>query len=112
MKPVIDLLKQKNNYLSQFEKMNVFECRRLQSGDYSHIEQFYYSRQIILDAIENIDNSLKTYRVQKVSEENKKTILNLLNEKRKITLSILRQDIIIHSYLNDLQYDVLENQTA
>ena len=113
MKLIIELLKQKNNYLSQFKKINAFECHRLQSGDYSHIEQFYYSRQIILDAIDNIDTSLKEYRAdRKASEEDKQTIRDLLNEKRKITFHILRQDMVIHSYINGLQYDVLESQTA
>ncbi|MDE0118924.1 MAG: hypothetical protein OXM55_02810 [Bdellovibrionales bacterium] len=112
MELVIDLLQQKNNYLLQFEKIGFFECQRIRAGDYSHIEQFYYSRQIILDAIENIDIQIKNYTPQHVSKEYKKTIKALLQKKRAITKSILQQDIMIHSYLNDLQYDIVEDQTA
>ena len=112
MELVIDLLQQKNNYLIQFEKISSFECQRLQSGDYSHIEQFYYSRQIILDAIENIDTHLKNYTPHNTSAKHKETIRTLLKKKRAITKSILQKDILIHSYLNDLQYDVIEDQIA
>ncbi|MDE0518778.1 MAG: hypothetical protein F4X95_03820 [Oligoflexia bacterium] len=112
MELVIDLLQQKNNYLLQFEKMGSFECQRLRTGDYSHIEQFYYSRQIILDAIENIDIQIRSYTPQQISKEHKETIKALFQKKRAITKSILQQDITIHSYLNNLQYDVVEDQTA
>ena len=113
MKLVIDLLKQKNNYLSQFEKISSLECHRLQSGDYSHLEQFYYSRQVILDAIENIDIHLKRHSVQSISEIEKKKVLGLLQKKRKITWAILQTDFLIHSYLNDSQNkDVVEDQIA
>ena len=112
MKLVIDLLKQKNNYLIQFKKLGDFELHRLQSGDYSHVEQFYYSRQIILDAIENIDKTLRKYKVQRTSEEDKKIVLALLKKQKEIAMAILQKDILIHSYLNDLQYDVVESQIA
>ena len=113
MKLVIDLLKQKNNYLSQFKKISSLECHRLQSGDYSHLEQFYYSRQVILDAIENIDIHLKKYAVQFVSETEKKTVRGLLQKKRKITWAILQIDFLIHSYLNDSKSkDIVEDQIA
>ena len=113
MKLVIDLLKQKNNYLSQFEKISSLECHRLQSGDYSHLEQFYYSRQVILDAMENIDIHLKKYSVQSVSEVEKKTVLKLLQKKRKIAWAILQTDLLIHSYLNDSHSaDIVEDQIA
>ncbi len=112
MKLVIDLLRQKNNYLFQFEKISTLECQRLQKGDYSHIKQFYYSRQIILDAIENLDIQLKKYNPEKISEKEKKTVIQLLRKKREVTLAILQKDILIHSYLNDLQYDIVEDQIA
>ncbi len=112
MKLVIDLLKQKNNYLMQFKKIGSLECDRLRSGDYSHIERFYYNRQIILDAIENIDKNLKSYTVQNTSEEDRETISILLRKQREITRAILQKDLIVHSYLNDLQYDLVESQIA
>lgn len=112
MKLVIDLLKQKHNYLMQFKKIGSLECDRLHSGDYSQIERFYYNRQIILDAIENIDKNLKNYMVQNTSEEDKETISILLKKQREITMAILQKDIVIHSHLNDLQYDLVESQIA
>ena len=113
MRAVIDLLKQKNNYLIQFKKISSLECHRFQTGDYHHIEQFYYSRQIILDAIESIDANLKKIKkTQEISQEDKNTILALLQERQKITLDIVKQDILIHSYLNDLQHNMVEDHIA
>ena len=113
MKPLIDLLRQKNNYLVQFEKIGSFECRRLQAGDYSRLERFYYRRQIILDVIENIDKHLKKHKTGELSGRHKKTALKLFQEQRKIVKSILRQDMIIHSCLNSLPgEDRIEDQIA
>ena len=81
MKLAIQLLEQKNNYLVQFKKIGDFECRRLQSGDYSHIEQFYYSRQIILDAIGHIDEHLKRYNPKNISESHKETVFGASSKK-------------------------------
>lgn len=96
----------------KFKKISSLEYDRLRSGDYSHIKKFYYSRQIILDAMSNIDKTLKSYTAQKISEEDKKAILALLKKQREIKMAILQKDIIIHSYLNDLQYDLIESRIA
>ena len=113
MKWVIDLLRQKNNYLTQFETISSFQCHRLQSGDHSHLEQFYYSRQVILDAIENIDTHLKKCSVQSISSAEKNLVRALLRKKRKITWNILRTDLLIHSYLNKAhKVDIVEDQIA
>ena len=113
MKTVIDLLQQKNRYLLQFEKRSSSECDRLRAGDCSHIKQFYYKRQVILDAIENIDTHLNQFKPKKISKKDKKTITQLLQKNREITRTILRKDILIHSYLNGLQCDdIVEDQIA
>ncbi len=113
MKAIIDLLQQKNRYLVQFEKRSSLECNRLRAGDFNHIKQFYYKRQVILDAIENIDTHLNKFKPPKISKKDKKTITQLLQKNRDITRTILRKDILIHSYLNGLQFDdIVEDQIA
>ena len=113
MKLAIDLLQQKKDYLKEFEKINSVECNRLRAGDYNHIQQFYYNRQIILDAISNIDKHLKECEAQAFSEEEKQLVRSLFQNMRGLITSILHTDILIHSYLNDLQYDdSVKNQIA
>lgn len=112
MKLVIDLLQQKKDYLIEFEKINSVECNRLRAGDYSQIEQFYYNRQIILDAISNIDKHLKECEVETFSDEDKKAVKNLFQKMRALVTSVLHTDILIHSYLNDLQSDSIKDQIA
>ncbi len=112
MKLMIDLLRRKNNHLTQFEKISSFECRRLQAGDASHIDKFYYKRQILLDKIEDIDKRLKKHKSKNLSEEHKKTALKLFQEQRRITHSILQQDMMIHAFLNNAGDDIIEEQIA
>ena len=112
MKLAINLLKQKNEYLSQFKNLTLKELQRLQTGDTAHINQFYYLRQIILDAIESIDMYLKLYELQDSSETNARIILMFLQKNRELLKEVLKQDILMHSYLSELKYDVVESQTA
>ena len=114
MKKIIKLLKRKNDCLREFEKASVQEYRRLRLGDLSHIESFYHHRQKILKIIDNIDRELKTTTTASISEKDKKTMLDLIQEKKKITLTVLQQDLLIHSYLNDQRHhdDIAEDQIA
>ncbi len=112
MKKIIKLLQQKNDCLREFEKLSVQEYHRLCLGDLSHIESFYHHRQRILKMIDDIDRKLKTIKTASISEKDKKTMLDLIQEKKKITLTVLQQDLLIHSYLNDQRHDIAEDQIA
>ena len=112
MKTVINLLEKKNNYLSQFEQLSSFEWKRICGGDFSNIESFYYSRQIILDAIDRIDYKLKKYKLSLSDKDIQKKIMPLLQKKHKIIMSILHKDLLIHSNIRDLESGLLENRIA
>jgi len=115
MKQVIELLKQKNNYLTQFNHISAREYHRLQSGNYSNysdMKKFYQDRKVILDAIDDIDLYLKHYQIQSSSPEDKELIIKLFKQNRELTMCILQKDLFIHYYLNDLQSDVVEDQIA
>ena len=111
MKPITDLLKQKNHYLIQIKKLSTTEYNRLRSGDRSHIKSFYLSRQTLLEAISHIDHLLKK-RKAPVNKKDKKIVETLLKETRVITKNILKKDLLIHSYLNNAHYDILEDKIA
>ena len=109
---IIKLLRQKNNYLKQFETISAHEYHRLCLGDYSHIDQFYQERQKLLNAIDKIDQKLKTIKPVHISEQDKKAFRLLIQEKRKITLAVGQKDLLIHAYLNDTKYDTVKDQIA
>ena len=55
---------------------------------------------------------LKKAKPKAISEKDKKTMLSLIQEKKKITLTVLQKDLLIHSYLNDTKYDTAKDQIA
>ena len=112
MKEIINLLRQKNDYLQQFERISSKAYHRLCLGDYSHIDTFYHDRQRLLNIMDQIDKQLNSITPVAVSEKDKKTMLSLIQEKKKITMSVLQKDLLIHSYLNDAQYDTAQEQIA
>ena len=109
---VIKLLRQKNDYLKQFEKISAQEYHRLCLGDYSHIDQFCHNRQKLLNIMDNIDKQLKNIKPKAISEKDKKTMLSLIQEKKKITLNVLQKDLLIHAYLNDTKQETVKAQIA
>ena len=112
MKTLIDMLEKKNNYLSQFEQLSSLEWKRICVGDFSNVEKFYYSRQIILDAIDHIDKKLKKHKLSLSNKHTQKQVMSILQKKHKIILSILHKDLLIHSNIRELESNLLENRIA
>lgn len=100
---MIDMLKKKNFYLELFESINNEELNRIKKGDFSNIESFYYDREILLNAMDKIDEKLKQYKLEQfddVSENSKRKIISLLKNKKQFIYTILNQDMQIHDTLN------------
>ncbi len=109
---IIDLLKQKNTYLTQFSRLSIGECQRLKKGDFSRINEFCSARQKILKSIAKIDAQIQTYKEAHLSEQEKKDIIQLLKEKRSIVCSIVQQDLLIHCYVNEQKLPSLKDRSA
>ena len=103
MSHLVELLNKKNRFLNQFNKLNNKAIHRIKMGDTSQLNKFYFSRQILLDSIEGIDKNLKSLTLKALSSDEKKEAKKLLNKKRKLVSSILKQDMVIHSCLQDIQ---------
>lgn len=100
---MIDMIKKKNFYLELFESINSEELHRIQQGDLSNIESFYYDREILLNAMDKIDKKLNQYKLEQfddVSESSKRKIISLLKNKKQFICTILNQDMQIHDTLN------------
>ena len=102
MSHLVELLNRKNEFLNQFNQLNNKEIHRIKMGDTSHLNKFYFSRQILLDSIDSIDKNLKSLSLKTLTSNEKKVAKKLLNKKRKLVSSILKQDMTIHSCLQDI----------
>ena len=112
MNTIIDLLKQKNSYLKNFKQLSVREHTRVQNGDFSHLNKFYYKRKALLESIEKLDKQLNQQKDILLSLEDKKIMLNLLQEKRGIVMSILDKDLRIYSYFSEKEQQAVKSQIA
>lgn len=101
---LFQLLEQKNSYLLEFHKINMDELKRLSEGSIDNLENFYYSREILLNAIKKLDDKTSSkIKSLKVNKQEKKKLIDILNLKRKMILSILDQDLVIISLIDQLK---------
>jgi len=102
---LFNLLEQKNSYLLEFHKLNMSELKLLAEGKMNHLEDFYYSRELLLNAISKLDDKLEENEMGgvQVDKKQKKKFLDILNLKRKMVMSILDQDLVIISLINELK---------
>lgn len=100
------LLEEKNSYLMEFHKINNTEIERLIQGCSDNLEDFYYSRELLLNAIDKLDKQIADAEQSAPFEaqaDEKNKLEELLRLKKKVVLSILDQDLIIISLIDRLQ---------
>ena len=102
---LFQLLEQKNSYLIEFHKINMDELRRLAEGVLDNLENFYYSRELLLNAINKLDDKISKNKIEelKINQREKKKLVDILNLKRKMVLSILDQDLTIIALMDQLK---------
>ena len=96
-------LEQKNSYLLELHKINMEELDRLAEGCLDNLENFYYSREILLDAIKKLDKKLSKQNWDqslKVDKKEKKKLIDIFQFKKKMVMSILDQDLAIISLVD------------
>ena len=102
---LFEVLEKKNSYLLEFHKINMDELNRLANGSIDNLENFYYSREILLNAINRLDNEISPNNLEKlkVNKIEKKKLIDILNLKRKTVMSILDQDLAIISLVDQIK---------
>ncbi len=104
---LLELLEQKNSYLLEFHKINIDEINRLHQGCIDNLENFYYSRELLLNAIDKLDHKFSEKDTSgdflKANKAEKKKLLEILKLKKDMVLSILDQDLVIISLIEKLQ---------
>ena len=104
---IFEALEKKNSYLSEFSKLNKEEITRLAQGNVKNLENFYYLREIIINAINKLDKRISILESWdeeiKNNAKTKKKFLFVLEKKRELVLSILDQDLKIISLIDKLK---------
>lgn len=108
---LFNLLEQKNSYLLEFHKLNMDELKLLANGCIDHLEDFYYSRELLLNAISKLDIQISEDEIDsvEVNKTQKKKLVDILSLKRKMVMSILDQDLAIISLFNELKKNKTTN---
>ena len=102
---IFNLLERKNSYLLEFHKINNKEIMQLSRGCIQNLENFYYSRELLLNAINRLDKQFKDKNFSRSCEMNsqeKKKLSEMLKLKNNMIQSILNQDVTILSLVDKL----------
>lgn len=102
MNRVIELLKEKNDYLEKFHAINEHELINFIAGDFDNVELFYQTRDKILELISCVDGLLEDENermVIGVTEAHRATASKLFAAKDAMVESILAQDLQILEYI-------------
>jgi hypothetical protein len=101
MNRIITLLNEKNHYLEKFYSLNEKELIQFLEGNFDSIENFYNSREKILEIIKYVDSQIEQERIregqQKVEDAHKLEIRRALAIKDQYVERILEQDLQILS---------------
>ena len=112
---IFEVLEKKNSYLLEFHKINMNELSRLSKGHIDNLENFYYSRELLLNAINQLDNEISRKKIRKSLKINpiqKKKLVDIFKLKRKMVLSILDQDLAIISLVDKLKKGKIKDIVA
>ncbi|MCB0422935.1 MAG: hypothetical protein KDD61_18180, partial [Bdellovibrionales bacterium] len=60
---IVELIKEKNEYLEKFYNVNLEEISRFADGDFENLENFYQSRAALLDMISSVDRRIEESNV-------------------------------------------------
>lgn len=95
---IISLLNEKNHYLEKFYALNETELKNFSMGVFDHLEQFYQTREKILDILKYIDSEVDRAHgdldyASAVASEDKRDIREALAIKDEYVTRIIEQDL-------------------
>lgn len=98
MTRIIDLLMHKNHYLENFYATNEEALEQFRVGDFASIEEFYQTRERILDNVRYIDSELNKAQEEisgDIESEARQEVRRHLAIKDEYVSRILEQDLEI-----------------
>ena len=113
MDTIINLLKDKNYHLHKFYQLNETELVNFADNNFDNLETFYQSRETILDLVRCIDRLIDAAsnahpEPGKISDSNKKEMVNAMSAKTDLVTRILAQDLQILSVIERAKSDIIK----
>ena len=112
MDKIIALLKERNKFLSKFSALNGAEMTKMGTGNFDSIDEFYSTREGLLEIIKQIELMLDKRlailgEFENVAPGIKKHVSQLLRERDELVNQILAQDLEILSMIDDFKNNII-----
>jgi len=112
MDKIITLLKERNKFLAKFSALNIAEMNRITNGNFENIDEFYTTREGLLEIIKQIEGMIEKRLsflgdFSNVSVSIKKLVSSLLKERDELVGQILNQDLEILSCIDQAKNSII-----
>lgn len=109
---VIELLNQKNHYLEKFYSLNEVEIQNFTVGNFDNLENFYHTREKILDIIKYIDSQINNTQPEAEaflnSSIDRKNMQEAIAIKEQYVNRIIEQDLQILSCIENTKSSIIK----
>ncbi len=98
MTRIITLLNEKNHYLEKFYSLNEVELVNFAQGQFENIEDFYQTRERILEVLKYVDSQIEKINdeanvLATITEDDRQKVRESLRIKDQFVTRIIEQDI-------------------
>lgn len=111
MKSLVELLKHKNHFLEKFYSTNENELKRLFQSNFDNLDNFYHTRDSILEVLQHIDqeiNKMHLTQFELTADEKNQAQIELQVKEQFVT-RIINQDLeILQTIENEKNKIILE----
>ena len=111
MEKIITLLKEKNEYLEQYYDLNETEIANFSQAKFETLEEFYQSRERVLEKVREIDVKIEVIQAEPTvvepTHEQRHHVEDLLAIKDDLVKEILTQDLHILSLVEKAKSDLI-----
>ena len=108
MPRIVSLLNHKNHYLEKFYSVNETEILNFAKGEFSNLENFYQTREKILETIAYIDSQIEAESASpELTSSDRREISTALAIKEEYVSRILAQDLEILSCIESAKSSII-----
>ncbi len=108
---LVDLLDEKNQYLEKFFELNETELHCFADGNFDNVENFYQSREKILDIIRCldvlVDDEVTALGEAAITATVRAEIQDLMDHKDRLAKQIIAQDLQVLAAIEDEKSNII-----
>ena len=113
---IIALLEEKNHHLQMFLEVSVNERRSFKARNFDNLEELYSMRESLLEGIRSLDKRIHLHsadvQADALSTEQRQMIKTLMEQKQTLVNSILSQDLVILSCVENEKSNMIKKLTT